>query len=255
MPDELFDADALIDESMQAAAEAAPPGSPSWTKAEMNAYLQSLTHDDLKELPAWNAQLSRHINRSNEQVTQYRTRAEQAERQLAMEQAKGWATYFNSLTAEQFAQEMKDPARAKIFTQVQEILTTPQQPSRANPNAAALRDALQADPDWGDVLTDEVWQQMQQANDPVAAVKTLLSAGKSKFTRAEKAEIGGKLDELAAQKHGQAFEPVGGGGNGTSMGPGLTMERYMRMSPEEAARLPDHAIDEMFARERDSLFR
>jgi hypothetical protein len=253
MPDETpFNADALIDESIQAAPPLSP--APSWTKEEMNAYLQSLTHDDLKELPAWNAQLSRHINRSNEQVTQYRTRAEEAERRLAMETAKGWASYFNGLSAEQFAQEMRDPTRAKVFTQVQEILTSQQQQPRANPNAAALRDALQADPDWGDVLTDEVWQQMQGAGDPAEAIKKLLSAGKAKFTRAEKAEIGGKLDELVAERHGQAFEPVSGG-NGTSIGPGLTMERYMRMSPEEAAKLPDHAIDDMFARERDALFR
>ena len=244
-----------------------PPSIPSpppidgskFSKDELNAYIKTLTHDQLKEFEAYNA----HVSRAQSKVQEDHKRAVQIQTKLLE-----WDHYFSSIPKDRLADDREDDKVDAMYRAVKKwraegravpgLIGAQAHAADTTAISKKLKDYYQSHPDWANIVTEELWSELAAENDPSqmlimlsdARVNALTKAGHERFEDEVKAGVEAAL----AAQHKGVTAPQKPKGAAAATGKGLTIEEYRRMSPKEARELTAEQIDQLTREVRDGTY-
>ena len=212
------------------------------TPEQLEAYLKGLSHDQLSQIPAYNGQVSRGLEKARAEA-----KAEADQRS----QISQWTDWFGSLDADQFRTAMKNPEYVEMYNRVQRV-TNPSAITAeqvATNTVTRLRERLVKD----DRFSDLDW--VQAPKDPADFITHVIEYGSEKERKAMREELKkfkevdlqATLNDWAARHGLQSQEPETPqgdqvGGPGTRLTGLPSFQEYQRMDPDQAAKLTSAQI-------------
>lgn len=227
---------------------AAPDNQPS--KEAINAYLKTLTHDELKEFEAYNA----HISRAQAKVQTDHRKAAQIQGKLFE-----WDTYFTRLSKAALADAREDDKVDAMYRAIKkwrvEGRTVPGLIGNGTPattDIAAIskkmREYYKTHPEWANIVTEDLWSALSEETDPSKMLVMLADARVKALSKADREsfedEVKAAVETALAETHHRVTTPKQPKGAAAS-GQGLTVEQYQKLSPQEARNLTSEEIDQL----------
>lgn len=208
-------------------------------------YLSNRTHDDLKAIPAYNAQIQRAAAKiqaeNNRTQTEYASFAQ-------------WDQWFQQLNPGQFRYAMQDPEYAQNYSRVVEWLANGAPTGLMAKQQVAeemlghLQDYLGGHEDLQDLA--ENWDELLQERDFGKFVEKVISHGVEKRSTGHRknleVEARAQVAKILAQYHIAIPDPPSGSAIPANVGgqtAGWTKDRYERATIEEVASLSPAQID------------
>lgn len=225
------------------------PEAPQFTDEDIARFIAQKGHDDLKHIPAYNQQVQRAISKY---------RAEQEKAAQENYRLAQWDQYFRSLRPDQLAYARENPEYDEAYLAVRQWRQSGGPSGGMTRQVVAedmlkgLRTYFESHDDFKDVVTN--WDELMQESDLGKFVSRVVEMGskkyKSQLEKAAKTQAQAYIQDVLAKRginmpspETQSTAPVKGGS-------GLDYDTYIKMSPEQAAKLDPQDIDDMYARRR-----
>ena len=220
-----------------------------FTDDDIVKYLSGKTHDDLKVLPAYNAQIQRGIAK----IQSENARAQQEYAAYAQ-----WDQWFRRLNEKQFISAMQNPEYAENHARVVQwrasgaptgVMSRQQV---AEEMLANIQQTLGQHEELKDLA--ENWDELTQEKDFGQFIGKVIKHGVDKrhatTKKALETEARAQVAKILAQYHINVPEPLPNVAAPALAGgkvAGWTKERYLNATPEEAATLTPSQIDALFS--------